>query len=170
MKWFLLAVALVTIALAAMAAIGWRLPVKHRATRKARFRRPPTAIFAIVSGPPDWRPEVKAWNLLPDSEGRKRWWEQDSRGKKIGYELLESSPSRLVTRIADRNLPYGGTWTFEFAPAGENECDVRVTEDGEIYNVVFRFLSRYVFGYHGAIEGYLRNLGARLSEQPKIEA
>lgn len=170
MKWILLIVVLLVLAIGAVAAIGSRLPVKHHATRKARIRQPASAIYAVVSGPPDWRPDIKEFAALPDADGRKRWWERDSHGNKITYELVESSPARHVTRIADKNLPYGGGWTVEITPAGANECDVRVTEDGEVYNIIFRALSRYVFGYYGSIESYLRNLAAKFGERPAIDA
>ncbi len=39
-----------------------------------------------------------------------------------------------------------------------------VTEEGEIYNPVFRVMSRLVFGYHGMMDSYLRALGARFEE------
>ncbi|MGA7237282.1 MAG: hypothetical protein WBY44_16470 [Bryobacteraceae bacterium] len=170
MKWLMLIVGLVALAAVIISAVGAALPVKHRASRKARFHQPPQAIYAVVSGPPDWRPDVKASGPLPDANGRKRWWERDAHGEKIGYELIEDSPSRLVTRIAGDRLPFGGTWTIEIAPASPTESEVRVTEDGEIYNVIFRFLSRFVFGYAGSIEAYLRNLGAKFGEEPRIEA
>jgi hypothetical protein len=36
--------------------------------------------------------------------------------------------------------------------------------------VFFRFLSRFVFGYTGSIEGRLRDLGKRFGEAVRIEA
>jgi len=170
MKWVILIVALIALAIAVASAVGAMLPVKHRVSRKARFHQPPHAIYSVISGPPDWRPDVKASGPLPDVNGRKSWWERDSHGRKIAYELVEDSPSRRVTRIAGENLPFGGVWTIEIAPASPTDSEIRVTEDGEVYNVIFRFLSRYVFGHAGTIEGYLRNLGAKFGEQSQIEA
>jgi len=171
MKWAILAAGLLVLAALAVAAVGAMLPVKHRASRRARFRQTPQAIYAVVAGPPDWRPEVKATGPLPDANGRRRWWEQDSHGEKITYELVESSsPARFVTRIADEKLPFGGTWTIEIEPVSAGESEVRVTEDGEVYNVIFRFVSRFILGYYGSIESYLRNLGAKFGEQAVIEA
>jgi hypothetical protein len=71
--------------------------------------------------------------------------------------------------MADKNAPFGGTWTFEIAPAG-NGSELRITEDGEVYNVIFRFMSRFVFGYAGSIEGFFRDLGKKFGEQPQMEA
>ena len=170
MKWIILVVALIALVVAVASAVGAMLPVKHRASRKARFHQPPQAIYAVVSGPPDWRPEVKSSGPLPDVNGRKRWWEQDAHGHKIAYERVHDSPTRRITRIAGENLPFGGAWTIEIAPASPTDSEVRVTEDGEVYHVIFRFLSRFVFGHAVTIEAYLRNLGAKFGEQPEIEA
>ena len=139
-------------------------PPGRRATARSR-----EAIYFTLAGPVDWRSDVKAYGNLPDRDGRKRWWEQDSHGQKVTYELVEDKmPSRRVVRIADQSLPFGGTWTFEIAPAPEG-CVVRITEDGEVYNVIFRFMARYFFGYTASIEGYLRDLGRRFGEFTTIE-
>ena len=114
----------------------------------------------------DWRSRVKEFGSLPDG----KWWEQDSQGQKITFELVEDHPpSRRVVHIADKGLPFGGTWTFEIAPEGEGSV-VRITEDGEIYNVVFRFVARYFMGYTSNIDGYLRDLGRKFGESAQIEA
>ena len=154
---------------AVVAAIGAMLPRGHRATRAARYRQKPEAIYFTLAGPVDWRSDVKGFGNLPDRDGRKQWWEQDSHGHKVTYELLEDvMPSRRVTRIADKSLPFGGTWTIEIAPAAEGSV-VRITEDGEVYNVIFRFMARFIFGYTATIEGYLRDLGHRFGELTVIE-
>jgi hypothetical protein len=169
-KWVFIALGVIAFVVAVVAVAGAMLPVKHRATRRARFEKPAEAIDAVISGPPDWRPDVKAFGAMPDSNGRKFWWEQDSQGQKITYELLEHTPTRYVTRIADEKLPFGGTWTIETLPVSATTSDVRVTEDGEVYNVIFRFVSRFVMGHTATIDAYLQNLGAKLGEKPRIES
>ena len=130
MKWVLMIGGGLVLLAVIVAAIGAMLPVKHHATRKAHFHATPEALYAIVAGPPDWRPDVKAYGELPDENGHKTWWEQDSHGQKVRFELVEDTPPRRrVVRIADRNLPFGGVWTFEIAPAPEG-ADLRIHEDG----------------------------------------
>jgi len=153
-----------------IALVGAMLPLRHSVSRKARFRVAPDALYAVIVGPPDWRSGVRSFGLLPDREGRKQWWEEDTHRHKVTYELVESrSPSRLVTRIADRNLPFGGTWTFDITPAPGGGSELRIREDGEIYNVIFRFMARFFFGYTSSVEGYLRDLGAKFGEVAAIE-
>jgi hypothetical protein len=42
---------------------------------------------------------------------------------------------------------------------------VTITEDGEIYNSFFRFMSRYVIGYEGTMTKYLEDLDGYLVQQ-----
>lgn len=171
MKWLILIGGGLAVLVAVMAAVGAMLPRDHHATRKARFHVAPDAMYAVLAGPPDWRTGVKSFGELPEQNGRKRWWEEDTHRQKITYELVEASPpGRLVTRIAQPGLPFGGGWTFQIAPLPGGGTELRVTEDGEIYNVIFRFMARFLFGYTGSIETYLRDLGAKFGEPVAIEA
>ena len=170
MKWVLFAGGGLVLLIVVAALIGAMLPRNHRATRQARYRQKPEAIYFTLAGPVDWRSDVKAYGNLPERDGRKQWWEQDSHGHKVTYELVEDKmPSRRVTRIAEKNLPFGGTWTVEISPT-EDGSVVRITEDGQIYNVIFRFAARFFFGYTSSIEGYLRDLGHRFGELTTIES
>ena len=78
-------------------------------------------------------------------------------------------PRKLVVRIADRGLPFGGAWTFDITPQGSGS-ELRITEDGEVYNVIFRFMARFIFGYTTTIETYLKDLGVKFGQPVEIEA
>ena len=170
MKWILwIGGSLVTL-VGVVALIGAMLPLRHSASRRARFRVAPDALYAVIAGPPDWRTGVKSFGVLPDQDGRKQWWEEDSHRQKVTYELMESRPPvRLVTRIADRNLPFGGAWTLDISPTPDGGSELRIREDGEIYNVIFRFMARFFFGYTSSIETYLQDLGAKFGQPVTIE-
>jgi hypothetical protein len=90
--------------------------------------------------------------------------------RKIPMEVVDQTPpadgraGRLITRIADPKLPFGGSWTWSVAPAG-GATEVTITEDGWVSNTLFRFLARFVFGHHGTARAYLRRLGKAHGEQ-----
>lgn len=151
-----------------IAITGALLPKAHKASRSAQFRHGRVEIFDVIAGLPDWRSDIRKYEALPAVEGRRRWRETTSHGA-ILYELVESSPpNRYVTRIADPTLPYGGTWTFELT--GESPATrLTITEAGEIRNVIFRCLARFVFGYTSAMDQYLKMLAKRLREEIRIE-
>ena len=140
-------------------AIGYALPVEHVASASATFARPPDRMFDVISdvqGYPAWRSDVERVELLTGGPP-KRWREYGS--DNIAFETVaQEPPRRLVVRIADRELPFGGTWTYELAPDGSG-TRVTITEHGEVYNPVFRFMSKFVFGHTATIDTFLRDLG-----------
>jgi uncharacterized protein YndB with AHSA1/START domain len=145
--------------------IGYALPVKHTATRETVIPADTAAVFAAISTPsefPQWRRGVKSVEMLPPVEGKQSFRENGSDGA-ITYVYDELVPSqRLVSRIADRSLPFGGSWTFELNPVTAG-TRVRVTENGEVYNPVFRFVSRFIFGHDRTIAQYLEDLETRVT-------
>lgn len=156
------------VALAAL--IGTMLPRAHKATRSARYRVSPEALFAVIAGPPDWRTGVKSFGILPEKNGRKRWWEEDMHQQKVTFELVEEQfPSRMAVRIADQGLPFGGTWSFDIAPVSGGGSELRVIEEGQIHNVIFRFMAHFFFGYTASIEMYLKDLGAKFGDPVQIK-
>jgi hypothetical protein len=70
----------------------------------------------------------------------------------------------FVARIADTDLPFGGTWTYELKPEGAG-TRVTITERGEVYNPIFRFMSRFVLSQTATMEKYLAALTARAAGQ-----
>src|ERR1039458_5379081 len=107
MTWVFLIGGALVLVVAIAALVGALLPRDLRATRQARYRQKPEAIYFTFAGPVDWRSDIKAFGKLPDGDGRKQWWEQDTHGHKVTYELVEDKmPLRRVTRIAEKNLPF----------------------------------------------------------------
>jgi hypothetical protein len=148
-----------------VAVIGALLPVKHQVTREATLKTSADKLFALISSPldfPKWRTGVKSVELLPTAGGPPKWTEVSTDGS-ITFAVTQSIPGvELVTTIADKSLPFGGSWTYVLAPAGADSTTLRITEDGEVYNVIFRFMSRFVFGHASTIERYLKDVQTRV--------
>jgi hypothetical protein len=99
--------------------------------------------------------------LLPPANGHASWREI-RRGDSIAYETVESvQPTRFVTRIADRGLPFGGEWTIDLAPLPSG-TQITITERGQIHNLLYRVLSHFVLGYTTTMDAYLHALQRRL--------
>jgi hypothetical protein len=102
--------------------------------------------------------------LLPPIDGKPAFREHGSNGP-IPFVVDEDvAPSRLVTRIADDKLPFGGRWVITVAPEGAGSR-VTVTEEGVVKNPVFRFLSRTVFSLVKTQERWLQNLAAHFASR-----
>jgi hypothetical protein len=121
-----------------VAAIGAMLPEKHTASRTVAVALPPDALYQRLTG--------ITFGDVP-----------------VRIERQEP-PFLLVTRIVE-GQPFGGTWTYRVAPA-PGGSQLTIIEDGEVYNVIFRFLSRFVFGHYTTIDAYLANLRRHEAERP----
>jgi hypothetical protein len=45
---------------------------------------------------------------------------------------------------------------------------MRITEDGEVYNPVFRFVSKFVMGQTATLDAYLKAMGNAVGEDAQI--
>ena len=126
--------------------VGGRLPETHRATCRLRLTQPEGAVWDALR-------EVALVKARPD----------------IQLQVVDEQPGqRLVVRIANDDLPFGGTWTWSLARAGDGTV-VTVTEDGLVKNALFRFVSAYVMGHHATMETSLKALAKRLGAPATIE-
>lgn len=160
MKIALYVVAGLVVLVLIVVATGYALPQGHVATREVTLQAPAEKVFALIATPadyPKWRSDVDSVEVLPPEGGKERFRELGDNGPLL-MRVDERVPnSRLVTVIADSTLPFGGKWTFELAPAGRGTT-LRITEDGQVYNPVFRFMSRFVFGHTATLEKYLADV------------
>ncbi len=167
MRYALIALATVGALILTIVVVGLLMPIKHRASREATYNRPAAEVFRVITTPadfPTWRTGVSKVDVLPASDGKASWREFGKDGT-IRYAVERSVPdTTLVTRIADRSLPFGGTWTYTLMPKGDSTT-LRIAEDGEVYNPIFRFVSRFVIGYTATIDRYLRDLGKHLGQK-----
>jgi len=166
MRFLLIGVLSLIVLVGVVALIGALLPRGHVAARAAVYRRPPQEVWDAIHGfaaYPEWRRDTAKVEVLPPVDGRERFRETNRFGI-VTFSVDEADPPRrMVTRIADNGLAFGGSWTYELTavPGGTR---LAITERGEVYNVFFRFLSRTVFSPHATIDTMLRALGARFGE------
>jgi uncharacterized protein YndB with AHSA1/START domain len=165
MKWILLALTSLAVVPTLAAFIGSRLPSSHRASVARTFPVAADVVWTAITDVeafPSWRAGVKRIERLPDRNGLPAWIEEGRSGNiTLAIERMER-PRILVGRIADPKLPFGGTWTYEIVPDGIGSR-LTITEHGEIYNPMFRFMARFILGYEGTIRSYMSSLEKRLA-------
>ena len=139
-------------------AIGYALPRGHVASVETTLSATPPQVFARITDPArygDWRKDVTQVEVLSSQPLK---WREHAGDDPITYEVVESrTPDRFVVRIADPDLPFGGTWTYELNPDGSGTRLV-ITERGEVYNPIFRFMSRFVFSKTATMEKFVASL------------
>jgi hypothetical protein len=148
--------------------IGSLLPKQHVVSRIASYHAAPEQLFSLIVGPQNWRPDVFRCEAVPDAGGRELMRETTRGGETITYELLDRTPPLSIKRrIATENLPYSGTWTYSLQ-SNSGVTTVRITENGEVYNPVFRFMSRFVLGHTATMDAYLRALGKATGQEVQV--
>ena len=163
MRYAVILVGLIVAVIAMIVIVGSTLPEKHTVTREATYRATPAQLFELIrnmSDYPSWQKSVTKVEILPAINGKPRARETNG-GQVITYELEDIVPDkRIVSHIADPNLPFGGSWTYELTPKGD-ATSLRITENGEVYNAVYRFVSQYVMGHTATIDKYLEAVSTR---------
>lgn len=165
LEWFLVLTVVVAALIVLALMVGMALPEAHTASLSARIPGAPPEVWSAIADPagyPVWRPDVEEVEVLDaDEEGAVRWVER-SRAGTITLEAVERSPpDRLEMRIADDDLPFGGTWRVELEPEDGGATRVTVTENGVIHHPIFRFAARFVLGYDARMRDYLDGLRNR---------
>ena len=168
MKIALIAGGCVAAVIVAVIVIGLLSPKRHVVTRSASYRAAPEQLFRFIGGEQNWRPDVLRCETSTDADGRVLQRETMRNGETVTYELARRVESvSIERRIVTKNLPYSGTWIFSLRPEGESTV-VRITEDGEVYNPIFRFVSRFIIGQTRTIDTYLQNLGRAAGQEIQI--
>ena len=157
MKWLLIPVGILVCCIVLALIIGWLLPVKHTASIRVRLSAPVSKVWQRITGVSDfprWRSNLQSIQILTDSS----WVEVDNRRHQTPYSLETIETNRkLITRIDSRKLPFGGSWTYTLEPDGQG-TSLNITENGEIYNPLFRFVSRYITGHSATLKKYASDM------------
>ncbi len=148
--------------------VGMFLPKQHVAVSSVTLRQPPDSLWMVMfdlAGYSTWWPDVKSMAWREDDPAGGIWVQTDTQGRQLPLKIVQSDPpARLVIQIADERLPFRGNWSYviEATALGSK---VTVTEEGEIFNPVFRLIARVFLGHHGTIDRYLQALGSRFGEE-----
>jgi uncharacterized protein YndB with AHSA1/START domain len=165
MKWLLAAIAAVLALVVAVLVIGALLPREHTAAVRATYAQPPEAVYDVIAdvgASASWRAGVDSVRVM-DGIDSVRWTEYSSFGGMTMVHERAERPRLVVARIADESEGFGGTWTYELVPAAAG-TRLTITERGVVYNPIFRFVSKYVFGHYRSLEAYARDLGSLFGE------
>jgi len=167
MKIALLILGTLVVAVLVVVAIGYMLPQNHSVSRERTLSANAEVLFTQITTPAaysEWRTGVTRVEILPPANGLVSFRESGGDGD-IVFVMEPVEPGRrVVSRIADKSLPFGGSWTYELTPAAAGTI-LRITENGEVYNPLFRFISRFVLGHYKSIDQFLDDLERRVQSR-----
>jgi hypothetical protein len=159
--WITLCVLVGLVALVAI--VGACLPQAHAAAKRMLLPVPAKVVFAAIADVdayPQWVTGVKSVQWLPERDGCRVFREEGPHGP-MDLAIEQRAEDRLfVTRIVTEGSPFGGTWTLRLDEQ-DGRTTLTLTEHGEVYNVVFRCLARFVFGHTATMDAFLPDLAKR---------
>lgn len=150
----------VLLALALVLFVGGSMIARdHRATCTIELTAPPEQVFVAIS---DWK-NLPTWNKNVTAVAERQGGWVESWGS-MQIPLIvekEQAPRLFVARIADENLPFGGTWTHTLEKTADGGTKLVTTEAGFIKPAPFRFIAHFFMGYHKTLVDYQTALGAK---------
>ena len=158
MKIILIILSIMALLVITVLIIGYLLPVKHTVTVSADVMAPKNEVWNVVfdaSKYPNWRSDVKKVDVSSASQS---WTEYDNNDETLSFEIVEAEEGKLlVTRILNKDKPFGGSWTITLQES-RDRTQVTITENGEVYNPIFRFVSKIIIGHTATASRYLADL------------
>lgn len=128
---------------------------------------PPDSVFAAITDYrryPEWRKELLHVEMLPARDSIQSWREYDVEKVNWAYEAIEvASPSYLKIQIAEPNSSVQGAWAFTIIPDGTGST-VRVTVEGTVNSLFYRYIGRVFFKKSATIQSYLTSLASRFGQ------
>ncbi|MDJ0839583.1 MAG: SRPBCC family protein [Acidobacteriota bacterium] len=175
--WFLLGFAGIA---ALLYLVGLFIPREHKFSESILLPQPPPVVWSRISdigATPAWRTGLARIEPLPPRGGKPAWFASGDFGELV-YVIEESLPPRKLVSRVEESKDFSGAWTFTLEASG-NGTLLTITEEGEIYNPVFRAMLKLVYGYGISIRLYFQDLERVLGApsetvppdpQPAIEA
>lgn len=146
---------------------GYFIEKNHTASRTATFKASPECIWNKITNleaQPAWRKNLKEIKIIDGTPNRESWTEISKSGDEISFKTkAKIEPSRYEAEIIN-NSNFGGYWELTLEPAEDGGTKLTVTENGEIYNPMFRTIAAVFFDMHATIDEYLADLAAKLGE------
>ena len=173
MRWLIRGVVVVLGLALVMVLIGLTRPEGHVARTRAHYTSPIELVWSSVSDVerwPEWNPEVRSVERLPDRPGRRVYNVVGSWGTAPTELAVFEPPVRLRTEMDAGD--FSGAWTYDLALSADGGTDLTVTEEGSVRNPLFRAMMIF-HDNHATMIDYHRALGARLGESvtpEKVEA
>lgn len=173
MKIFIIVMSVLILSIAIIYVVGALMPVKHQVSVSRLFAVDKKTLWQLLSDfgtQKDWRRDIVASNKVSESGAiNEIWQETDRHGNAIRYENRDIIDEQTLKRvIVSENLAFGGYWMFELETANSQQqamSKLTITEYGEVYHPLFRFIGKYVFGFDGTMKRYLQDLDAELQRR-----
>lgn len=165
LKFLVAAILFLVLIVASMYGIGAMMPESHTATLSQSYSASPDQLWDLITNFPEyeeWRSDFEKVELIDSVT----WREYYSYGEVLTFQQIEKDTLNfLKTKIADKNLPFGGYWEYTLLAEDENTTRVEIIENGEVYNPLFRFINSVFMDQTATIQTFLNDLELKVNEE-----
>ena len=143
---------------------GLLLPEHHTVSVSQTFQSPPKLVYDVLTdirSYPSWRSDLIKVELSGGDGGPQEWIEYYTDNDPLAFRINKPDSSLIHTEIVGNDLTFGGHWFF-YLEKYETGSKLTITEKGEVYNPLFRFISTYFMGHDTAIRQFLADLEKEL--------
>ncbi|MGB1014480.1 MAG: SRPBCC family protein [Nannocystaceae bacterium] len=153
-----------TVAAAAMFAAllivpGLLIPAEHVSMRSIHLEASPSEVWAALTEfeqLPTWRSGIKRVEV--ERSGEQMQIIERGEDRAMTFNVIAFEPNSLLkTEIADPDLPFSGTWTWELQPHGKG-CTLTITENGRVKSPAMRTVTAVFMDPADTQDQYLREL------------
>ncbi len=153
---------------------GYTIPIKHTVSISEHYNKTaPEIWFTIIQHDkyPEWHEDVYAIKELPEKGGYQSWKEVDADGNTVPFIIIEHSPNvQLVIQTDDNTMDVNYRRTYDIIPDtdyNKKGITLKVTQEDEIHNFLFRVIAHFFTGHSNDIETFLRSLKNKFALEAK---
>lgn len=152
---------------------GKNLPESYEVERSATYDQPIETVWQAISDYeqlPSWSKNIARVEKQEDQEGMPVWRFLSRDGHYMDIQVVKAEePAVFVSRIAETDLPFGGTWTFFLVKKTDDTTQVTLKEEGFVESPLWRLMMRFVMGEEAMVDQYLTELGQKFGETVEIK-
>jgi uncharacterized protein YndB with AHSA1/START domain len=143
--------------------VGLMIPAEDETVVSITLAAPPHVVWQVLTDYAalgSWQPQYARTELTTSRSGSQpaRWRAVFKDGYVVNFEETEyDAPRRLVNKIADKNLPFGGSWTMVLTPVQEG-THLTLISKAELPNPFLRIAAKLLARPRPILENVLHEL------------
>lgn len=172
MRWLLIFILFIIVALAGVYGAGSALPETMVTLRGAQFKAPVGEVWNLVTNYPEmpnWNDGIAKVTPIPGEDKTTLWDIEDNDGRHMVLKVVHSEQYHLHhSEIIANDQPFKGSWKFELT-ANDGGTWLKLEEHSRISNPFLRFVTYYILGSDYGIRTFLQALGRHLVQDVEIK-
>lgn len=148
------------------------LPANTTVTRSIAVQQTPEAIFALLSdfeNMPKWNRNMEKIEILAPVHGQAATRQTFKGGMQMTIVTTEMlPPTHLVRTVADKSLPFAGSWVYAIKPTTAGGSEIALTEKSEISNPFYRLMVK-IFDPTKFLDQHLEDIAKHFGETAVVK-